>query len=81
MTFEGMGEIFEGYFADTGAGKFLLVPTGGQAEGLACADPGARNPLALAEIQPCARSFASMHCLRQSQFCTLYKVYCCAPLV
>jgi hypothetical protein len=28
------------------AGKFPLVSMGGRAEGLACADPGARNPIA-----------------------------------
>ena len=40
----------EGHSADTGAGKFPLVSMGGRAEGLACADPGARTPSALAEI-------------------------------
>ena len=35
----------EGDFADTGAGKFPLVSMGGRAEGLACADPGARTPI------------------------------------
>ena len=30
----------------TCAGKFLLVLMGGRAEGLACADPGARTPIA-----------------------------------
>ena len=45
MTFEGMGEIFEGDSADTCAEKIPLVSMGGQAEGLACADPGARNPI------------------------------------
>ena len=35
--------MFEGDSADTGAGKFLLVSMGGRAEGLACADPGART--------------------------------------
>jgi hypothetical protein len=35
----------EGHSADTGAGKFLLVLMGGRAEGLACADPGARTPI------------------------------------
>ena len=35
----------EGHSADTGAGKFLLVSMGGRAEGLACADPGARTPI------------------------------------
>ena len=37
--------MFEGYSADTGAGIFLLVSMGGRAEGLACADPGARTPI------------------------------------
>ena len=43
MTSEGLGEMFEGDSADTGAGKFPLVTMGGRAEGLACADPGART--------------------------------------
>jgi hypothetical protein len=38
-------ELFEGDSADTGAGKFPLVSMGGRAEGLACADPGARTPI------------------------------------
>ena len=41
MTSEGLGEMFEGDSADTCAGKFQLVPMGGRAEDLACADPGA----------------------------------------
>jgi hypothetical protein len=45
MTFEGMGEMFEGDSADMCAGKFPLVSMGGRAEGLACADPGARTPI------------------------------------
>jgi hypothetical protein len=45
MNFEGMGEMFEGDSADTCAGKFPLVSMGGRAEGLACADPGARTPI------------------------------------
>ena len=45
MTFEGMGEMFEGDSADTCAEKFPLVSMGGRAEGLACADPGARTPI------------------------------------
>jgi hypothetical protein len=28
ITFEELGEMFEGYSADTGAGKFPLVPIG-----------------------------------------------------
>ena len=45
MTFEGLGEMIEGYSADTGAGKFPLASMGVLAEGLACADPGARTPI------------------------------------
>jgi hypothetical protein len=29
MTFEGLGEMIEGYSADTGAGKFPLMSVGG----------------------------------------------------
>ena len=45
MTSEGLGEMFEGDSADMCAGKFPLVSMGGQAEGLACADLGARTPI------------------------------------
>ena len=45
MTSEGLGEMFEGDSADMFGGKFPLVLMGGQAEGLACADPGARTPI------------------------------------
>ena len=45
MTSEGLGEMFEGDSADMCAGKFPLVSMGGRAEGLACADPGARTPI------------------------------------
>ena len=45
MTFEGMGEMFEGDSADTCAKKIPLVSMGGRAEGLACADPGARTSI------------------------------------
>ena len=45
MTSEVLWEMFEGDSADTGAGKFPLVLMGGRAEGLACADPGARTPI------------------------------------
>ena len=50
MTSEGFGEMFEGDSADTLTGKFPLVSMGGRAEGLACAEMGARNPPACAEI-------------------------------
>ena len=42
---EGLGEMFEGDSEDTCAGKFHLVSMGDRAEGLACADPGARTPI------------------------------------
>ena len=45
MTSEGLGEMFEGDSADMCAGKFPLVSMGSRAEGLACADPGARTPI------------------------------------
>jgi hypothetical protein len=45
MTSEGLGEMFEGDSADMGTGKFPLVSMRGRAEGLACADPGARTPI------------------------------------
>ena len=50
MTSEGLGEMFEGNSADTRAGKFPLVPMGSRAEGLACADPGARTPIGASGI-------------------------------
>ena len=39
--------MFEGDFADKCAEKCPLVSMGGQAEGLACADPRARTPLGM----------------------------------
>ena len=45
MTSEGLGEMFEGDSPDMCAGKFPLASMGGRAEGLACADPGARTPI------------------------------------
>ena len=65
--------MFEGYSADTRAGKFPLVSMGGRAEGLACADPGARTPIGASGIL-----FSSLHtvvqnprrgCRRVSNFC------------
>ena len=37
--------MFEGDSADMSAEKFPLTSMGGRAEGLACADPGARTPI------------------------------------
>jgi hypothetical protein len=42
--------MFEGDSADMCAGKFLLVLIGGQAEGLACADPEARTTIGTSRI-------------------------------
>ena len=50
MTSEGLGEMFEGDSADTCGEKFPLVLMGGRAEGLACADPGARTPISASGI-------------------------------
>ena len=51
MTSEGLGVMFEGDSADMCAGKFLLVSMGvGRAEGLACADPGARTHIGASGI-------------------------------
>ena len=45
MTSEDLVEMFKGDTADTCVGKFPLMLMGGQAEGLVCADPGARTPI------------------------------------
>ena len=50
MTSEELGEVFEVDSADTLARKFPLVSMGGRAEGLACADPGARTPIGASGI-------------------------------
>ena len=50
MTSKGLGKMFEGDSADTCAGKFPLMSMGGRAEGLACADPGARTPFGASGI-------------------------------
>ena len=47
MTSEGLGEMFLGDSAEMCGGKFPLVSLGGRAEGLACADPGARTPIGM----------------------------------
>ena len=54
MTSDGLGEMFEGNSADTRAGKFMLVPMGGWAEGPACADTGARTPIGASINSTCA---------------------------
>ena len=42
--------MVEGYSAEIFAEKFPLVSMGGWAEGLACADPGARTPIGASRI-------------------------------
>ena len=49
MTSEGLGEMFEGDSADTGARKISASVDG--AEGLACPDPGARTPIGASGIK------------------------------
>ena len=53
MTSEGLGEMFEGDSADMCAGKFPLMLMGGQAEGLACVDPGTRTPIGVSGNSGC----------------------------
>ena len=45
MNSEGLGKIFKVDSADMCAGKFSLMSMGGRAEGLKCAEPGARTPI------------------------------------
>ena len=47
MTSVGLGLMFEGDSADMCTGKFPLMSMRGQAEGIACADPGARTPIGM----------------------------------
>ena len=50
MTSEGLGEMFEGDSEVMCTGKFPFMSMGGQAEGLECADPGARTPIGVSGI-------------------------------
>jgi hypothetical protein len=50
MTYDGLGKMFEVDSADMCGGKIPLVSMGGLAEGLACADPGARTPITASGI-------------------------------
>jgi hypothetical protein len=50
MTYEGLGEMFEGDSGDTCAGQFPLVAMVDRAKGLACAGPGARTPIVVSGI-------------------------------
>jgi hypothetical protein len=53
MTSEGLGEIFEGDYADMCADKFPLVLMGCRADDLACADLGGRTPIGTSGICNC----------------------------
>ena len=46
---EALGEMFEGDFADKCTENISAGVFGGQAEGLACTDLGARTPIATSE--------------------------------
>ena len=46
-TSERLGGMYEGASVDICCGKFPLMSMGGRAEGLACADPGARTPIGM----------------------------------
>ena len=45
MTYEGLGEMFEGDFADKYADKFPLNLMGGKADPSSLHRPGVRNPI------------------------------------
>ena len=49
MTSVGLGVMFEGDSENRCGGKFPLKTMGGQAEGLACTDRGARTPIGMSE--------------------------------
>ena len=76
MTSLGLVEMFEGDSADMCTRNFLLILMAGQAEGLACADPGARTPTALAEI------VILFHILFKKSFLTvsLLQFCCCSGI-
>ena len=50
MTYKGLGEMTEGYSAETCSGKIPLAPMGGRAEGPEGTDPGARTPIGASGI-------------------------------
>ena len=70
MTLKGLGEMFEGDFSDMCAGTFWFMSMGGRAEGLACADLGARTPIGVMEISFRNFTFNEQHRPRQTS------VYC-----
>ena len=59
MTYERLGEMSEDDSADTCAGKYPLMLMVGRAEGVACADPGARTPIGVTGINKRRRSIGS----------------------
>ena len=50
ITSEGLGEMFEGDYADMCVGKIPLMSMGGRVEGLTCADPEERTPIGTSGI-------------------------------
>ena len=70
MTSEGLGEMFEGDSADMCAGKFSLTSMGGRAEGLACADQGARTPIGVSgNFTPCCLIIRTAVTSRHEETC------------
>ena len=65
--------MIEGDSAEMCAGKFPLVSMGGRAEGLACADPGARTPIGASGIPKyfCIRSVCNAYILVYMEFAVL----------
>ena len=82
MTSEGLGEMFEGDSADTCAGKFPLLSMGGRAEGLACADPGARTPIS-ASRNSYTRQIINQPTDQISEclYCSCYKAFKYLPFI
>ena len=77
--------MFEGDSADTYAEKFPLVSMGGQAEGLTCADPGARTPIGASvnSINICfllKPSFIEMLCFPVLKDGDCVELHCDSPL-
>ena len=86
----GFFENFEGDSAETCAGKFPLMSMGGWAEGLACADPGARTPIGVsgifASVRPsiCVEFFMTYHQISSLVIlgtkCTLKRTFICVNI-
>jgi hypothetical protein len=71
MTSEGLGEMFESDSTDTCVEKFPLMSMGGRAEGLACADPGARTPIGVSG-KFLNISYLVLHCILNISYLVLH---------